>query len=189
MIARTLVCVFREWSYSLIAITIAACIFVFATWLPNLGLVWQIVVSQSVPLLYKFEILASLVGSIATNFTIFSAVYMSAIAVLFGMNAAMIVYYMKQRRSTATRTGAAGLGGLLSGFVGIGCAACGTFVLGPVLSFIGAAGLIAVLPFAGQEFGVLGVGLLGVSVYLVARKIAKPPACPMVFDSALRTNS
>ena len=188
MIARALLRGFGEWPYALIAIILGLLVFLIAAWLPNIGLMWQIVVSPAVSLPDKATILASFAGSIATNFTVFSAVYMMAIAVLFGVNAAMVIYYLKQRASTWTaRTGAAaGLGGLASGFVGIGCAACGTFVLGPALSFLGATGLLALLPFEGQEFGVLGIGMLGFSVFLVAKKIAEPLACPLGVDGDLR---
>lgn len=189
MLARALVRVFKNWSYALTATIVAFCVFVAATWLPNIGLVWNIAVSPSVPVLDKATILASFVGSIATNFTVFSGLYTIAIAVLFGMNAAMVIYYVKQRRRGSTRTGAAaGLGGLASGFVGIGCAACGTLVLGPILSFVGAAGLVALLPFEGQEFGVLGVGMLGFSILLVAKKIVEPVVCPIVVDGGIRTD-
>lgn len=120
MIGQALVCVFKEWPYILIATIISLVVLVLATWLPNLGLIWQIAVSPSVPLLDKAKILSSLVGSIATNFTVFSGIYTTAIAVLFGMNAAMVTYYVKQRKRLNTQTGsasaAAGLGGLVSGF-------------------------------------------------------------------------
>ena len=187
MIARALICVFREWTYTLIAIIIALSIFVFATWLPNFALIWKITVSPSVSLLDEVRILASLIGSIATNFTVFSGLYMTTVAVLFGMNAAMMTYYVRQRQRLNTQTGrtgvAAGLGGLASGFVGIGCAACGTFVLGPVFSFVGAGGLVALLPLEGQEFGVLGIGMLCFSIFLVAKKLAEPLACAVVVGS------
>jgi hypothetical protein len=94
-----------------------------------------------------------------------------------------VTYYVKLQKRLSMQTGqataAAGLGGLASGFIGIGCAACGTFVLGPILSFVGAAGLIALLPFGGQEFTLFGVGLLGFSLFLVAKKIREPLVCPL----------
>ena len=191
MIAQALMCVFKEWTYIVIAVAVALVVFVFATWLANLGLIWKITVSPSVPLLDKAKILASLVGSIRTNFTVFSALNTIVIAVLFGLNAAMVTYYVKLQKRLSMQTGqataAAGLGGLASGFVGIGCAACGTFVLGPILSFVGAAGLIALLPFGGQEFTLFGVALLGFSLFLVAKKIGEPLVCPLVPDDNSRT--
>lgn len=188
MIARAFIFVFSEWPYALIAIFIALFVFLVGTWLPNLGLIWQIAVSPSVSVADKAAILASFAGSITTNFTVFSASYMTAIAALFGINSAMVIYYLKRRANAWTgQTGAAaGLGGLASGFVGIGCAACGTFVLGPVLSFLGATGLVALLPFEGQEFGLIGMGMLGFSIFLVAKKIAEPRACPVLVDGGFR---
>ncbi len=190
MIAQALMRVFKERTYILIAVVVALVVFVFATWLPNLGLIWKITVSPSVPLLDKVRILVSLVGSIQTNFTVFSALYTIAIAVLFGVNAAMVTYYVKLRKRLGRQTGqasvAAGLGGLASGFFGIGCAACGTFVLGPILSFVGATGLIALLPFDGQEFGVFGVGMLVFSIFLVAKNIREPLVCPVAAEDHVR---
>ena len=183
MIARALFCVFKEWIYVLISIAVALCVFVVATWLPNLGLIWKITRSSSVPLFDKVTIFASFVGSIATNFTVLAGLYTSFTAILFGINVAMVIYYVKQPKRSNTRirrTGAVAFGGLASGFVGIGCAACGTLVLGPMLSLVGAAGLVAVLPFEGQEFGVLGVGMLAFSIFLIAKKIAEPLICPIV---------
>jgi len=106
-----------------------------------------------------------------------------AVAALFGANVALIAYYFRVRRRFARQAGQVGaatsLGGLASGFFGIGCAACGTFVLSPVLSFIGAAGLIALLPFGGEEFGALGAAMLGFSLVLTARKIGEPVVCTL----------
>ncbi len=183
MVAVGLRQVFAKGSYILLAAATGLAVFILATWLPNLGLVWQISASASVPLADKVQVLTALIGSIGTNFTFFSALSTVAIAVLFGANVAMIAYYFRVRRQIVRQAGqvgtAASLGGLASGFFGVGCAACGTFVLSPALSFIGATGLIALLPFGGEEFGALGVGMLGFSLVLTARKIGEPVACPL----------
>ena len=47
------------------------------------------------------------------------------------------------------------------------------------LAFFGAGGLIALMPLGGEEFGVLGVGMLGFSLVLTAKKIGEPIACPI----------
>ena len=187
MIFQALGQVFKGWAYVLVAVMVALVVLVFATWLPNLGLVWQIILSPSVSLFDKAEILLALVGSIGTNFTVFSALYTITIAALFGINAAMVAYCLNLRKQSVGRSGQAGgatsLGGLASGLLGIGCAACGTCVLGPVLSPVGAGGLIVLLPFDGQEFGLLGVGILVLSIVLGARKIQEPLVCPLEANS------
>ena len=178
MVAQALKQVFADSKYILVAVAAALAVFIFATWLPNLGLVWQIIVSSSVSLPDKVQVLVALVGSIGTNFTVFSALATVAIAVLFGINLAMMMFFLRLRRQFIGQGGGAtSLGGLASGIFGIGCAACGTFVLGPVLSFAGASALIALLPFGGHEFSVLGLGMLGFSLFLIARKIREPLLC------------
>jgi hypothetical protein len=181
MVSSGLKQVFTEARYVLLAATTSLAVFILATWLPNLGLVWQIAASGSVPLFDKVRILTALVGSIGTNFTIFSALSTFALAVLFGANVSMIAYHFRTRRRLVRQAGQAGaavsLGGLASGLFGVGCAACGTFVLSPALAFVGASGLLALLPFGGEEFSVLGTGMLGLSLVLTARNIGAPVVC------------
>lgn len=188
MIVRALKQVFAEGRYVLLAATAGLAVFILATWLPNLGLVWQIAASGSIPLADKLKVLTALVGSIGTNFTVFSALTAISVAVLFGLNLAMIAYYYRLRRrlreggQVVAATGS--LGGMAGGLFGVGCAACGTFVLSPALTVLGAGGAIALLPLGGEEIGPLGVGMLGFSLFLTARKIARPGVCAIPADAA-----
>lgn len=181
MIVQTLTQVFSKSWYVLLAAIIALATFVLTTWLGNLGLVWQIATSQWLPLFDKANILLALIGSIGTNFTVFSALCAVAIAVLFGLNVAVMTYGFRQRRVMATKSGqgvaATSLGGLMSGLFGIGCAACGTLLLSPALAFLGIGTLVTLLPFGGEDFGALGVGLLSLSLIISARRIGQPMVC------------
>ena len=180
MIVQALAQVFSKGWYVLLAAIIALATFVLTTWLGNLGLVWQIATSQWLPMADKAKILLALIGSISTNFTAFSAACAS-IAVLFGMNIAVITYVFREHRRQRSQSGqivtATSLGGLVSGLFGIGCAACGTFVLGPALAIFGAGTLVTALPFGGEEFGALGVGLLSLSLIMSTRRIGQPIIC------------
>ena len=171
--------VFGKKRYLALGIITALIVFTLAVWLPNFRIIIQVVTSSTANFTDKWNILAGLFGSIKTNFTLISASYTIAIAVLFGINVAMIVYYMRRNKDMSNKAGVtgAGFGGIVSGFFGIGCAACGTLVLGPLLALIGAGGLMALLPFGGQEFGFLSVGLLGFSVFLIAKKIDTTAVC------------
>ena len=181
MIVRALAQVFSRGWYVLLAVIIALATFVLAAWLGNLGLVWQIATSQWLPMADKGRILLALIGSINTNFTMFSASCAIAIAILFGMNIAVITYVFREHRRLGSQSGqivtATSLGGLVSGLFGIGCAACGTFVLSPALAFLGAGALVTALPFGGEEFGALGVGLLNLSLVISAKRICQPIIC------------
>jgi hypothetical protein len=95
--------VFSKGSYVLLAAATAIAAFILATWLPNLGLVWQIAIADSVPVTDKLSILGALIGSIGTNFTMFSAVTAIAIAVLFGVNVAVVIYLFRSRHQGLTQ--------------------------------------------------------------------------------------
>ena len=170
--------VFRHVKYIILAVLVAVATFTVAVLLPNTKLVFQVVPDATIAIGAKLQLLFSLFGSIQTNFTAVSATYTIVIAILFGMNIALFVYYIRSRRSDAYGTStAAGIGGVVSGMFGIGCAACGTFILTWTLGLIGATGLISFLPLGGEEFGILGVFLLAFSVYMVARKVTESSIC------------
>lgn len=170
--------VFSHVSLIVLAMTVTVGAFLAAVWLPNWQLLWTIMRSEHVGLHERVSIPFSLVGSIGTNFTAVSATYTIVISVLLGINVAMLTYYVRTRRSDSSGSGAGyGVGGAVAGVFGIGCAACGTFLLTSLLALVGAGGLISFLPFGGEEFGFLGMGLLGYSVHLTTRKIHEPLVC------------
>jgi hypothetical protein len=170
--------VFQKIQYSLLAGSIALVIFSFIVLFPNLRLLIQILSNQTFSFGAKMQFVFSLFGSIQTNFTFISATYTILIAVLFGMNIAMFAYYIRRQRAVVGKSNSAlGVGGLVSGIFGIGCASCGTFILTWALGFFGATGLIAFLPLGGEEFGILGVILLLYSVVTIAKKISSPQVC------------
>lgn len=179
MAVQALKKVFRKPGYVILALIVSASAFAFAVWLPNFRLIAGIVSSPDIPLASKFEIPIGLLGSITTNFTTLSASYTIAIAVLFGVYIAMAIYFLKRRIKEVGQGGiATGFFGITSGVLGIGCAACGSFLLTSILSLIGAGGALAFLPLKGSELGILGVMLLVIAVYAMAKQITDPTVCP-----------
>ncbi len=171
--------VFAHPSYIALAGVLAILAFLLAVWFPNLGLIGEVFSGSNAPLAAKLGIALSLLGGIGTNFSLLSAGYTIAIAVLFGITAAMIVYLVKQRRiAAAGQNIAIGSGAMASGVLGVGCAACGSLILGAILPSLGAAGALAALPLNGEEFGILSVALLFISLLLISKNIAEPIVCP-----------
>lgn len=181
MFGRTLAHIFSEGGYTLLAAVSAIAAFVLYTWLPNLGLVWQIAGSNSIQFSDKIDILVALTGSIGTNFTIFSGAATIVTALLFGVNITALVYFLKARRMlgkmATMKIAATGFGGLASGILGTSCAACGPLLIGPVLAFMGFGVSTAFLPFGGEEFSIAGVLLLGLSLILTLRNIDRLIYC------------
>lgn len=177
MILDALQKVFRKPAYVVLALLVSASVFVFAVWLPNIRLVAGIVISPDVPFWSKLELPLSLLGSIGTNFTLLSASYTIVIAILFGMYVSMATYFLKLRIKEVGKGGVAtGFLGITSGVLGVGCAACGSFLL-TSLSLVGAGGVLAFLPLGGSEFGIIGAILLTLAVYMTAKKIVDPQVC------------
>ena len=179
MVRKAFQRVFSGPSYVLLAITIAVSVFAFAVWLPNWRLIFTVIASPSVNFTEAVAVIFGLFLSIGTNFTVVSASYTIVIAILFGINIALLVYYIstKRKESFQGRGGVVGIGGLVSGIFGIGCASCGTFILTSVLALVGAGGIVSFLPLGGEEFGILGVVLIGYATYWTAKKIEEPLVC------------
>lgn len=177
MIKNAFTEVFKNKSYLLLAGAVALLIFAFAVWLPNVRLLFTLVTDPTVPISVKVSFPIRLFESITTNFTTLSASYTIAIAILTGINVALFVYYVKRQRQLAQGGLAVGSIGIVSGILGMGCAACGSLILTPLLGTVGGIGVIALLPLRGGEFGILGVILLGIATYLLAKQIGKPMVC------------
>ena len=167
-------------SYAALAAAVGIVAFLLAIWLPNIALLREVFSDGQVPLEAKLGIAVSLLAGIATNFSLFSASYTVAIAILLGLDMALVVYVFRQKRTAAAGSNLVlGSGGLASGLVGVGCAACGSLILGGLVPSLGVAGALATLPLQGEEFGILSVALLLLSLMFVSKSIAEPPACPI----------
>ncbi|MHB1176663.1 MAG: hypothetical protein ACYCZJ_16250 [Sulfuriferula sp.] len=170
--------VFAQPAYLGLALAIALAAFVATLWFPNYKLIGAVFAMPDVALSAKLQLLASLLGGIATNFGVLAAFSATAIPLLFGVDIAMIVYFLRQKRARLPRGEiAAGVGGAASGAVAAGCAACGSFLLATILSFFGASGALALLPLQGEEIGLLSIALMLLSIFLIARKIVAPVVC------------
>lgn len=167
-------------AYLSLAAIITLAVFLAFLWIPNFSLIGAVFTTPDVALDTKLQLLGSLLGGIATNFDTLAAFSTVAIPLLFGVDIAMIVYYLKRKRVKLPRGEiAASLGGVASGVVAAGCAACGSFLLVTILSFLGASGALALLPLRGGELGLLSIALLVLSIFLIARKIVTPVVCEL----------
>lgn len=170
--------VFVRPAYLGLAALIGLAAFVAQLWLPNYRLLAAVFATPEAAFALKAELLASLLGGIFTNFDGVAAFSAGAVPLLFGIDLAMIVYFLRRRRARLPRGEiAAGLGGAASGAIAAGCAACGSFLLVTLLSLVGATGALALLPLRGGELGLLSIALLLLSIVLIARKIAIPVVC------------
>lgn len=98
------------------------------------------------------------------------------IALLIGLNITVSVYYFQQYIAQKRLMGV-GAFGVLFGFIGMGCAACGSIVLTSILGIGASSQLLGILPLKGVEFSIIGIVLLLVSTIIIALRIDKPGEC------------
>ncbi|MEK7134244.1 MAG: hypothetical protein AAB805_00045 [Patescibacteria group bacterium] len=189
MITRALREVFGNPAYMLLSGVVSFVAFSLAVWLPNARLLFTVAASEDASLFETLAFAFHLLLSITTNFTVLSATYTIAIALLIGANTACIIYVFRRQKSMVPKTGAvAGFFGVASGILGVGCTACGTLILTSALATFGGAGALAFLPLRGGEFGIAGVFLLFVSLFFLAKQITSPLLCyPTVIQNNNQT--
>lgn len=178
MIIGVLKKVFAKPIYLSIALTVSYCIFVIVTVSPNLQLVKIVFGSDTISFSQKLSVLISLTGAIKTNFTVLGAVSLITLAVLSGMYVSMLIYLIKNKLTNQLKSRAVtGILASISGIIGIGCMACGTFLLSSLIPVISTPIIIKYLPLAGGEFTLVGIVLLIFALYQIAKQVDSANVC------------
>jgi len=172
----TLVRIITNPKYLSLSIVVTLIIIAFAAWLPNLHLITRVMTSSTMTLWQKTNLLTSLLGSLQTNFSPLSRSVTIVSAALTGIQASLLVYYLRQTARIQQEMGVS-LAGVATSLLGVGCASCGSVVLTSLIGFGSTTALIGILPFRGQEFGILGIAILLVAIHLIMKKINDPLAC------------
>lgn len=168
--------VFTNWRYLLLSALIFFAVLLLSIWLPNLNFIRHTTFSESLTLEQKRGILISSLGAYQTNFTLFSQILTMTVAALFAINISLIVFYFA-RRISINRASGMSIFAIISGFLGVGCASCGSVILSSIFGLGTTASFLRFLPLKGKEFGLLSIIILSISTYLVAKKIQDPLFC------------
>ncbi len=169
--------VFGNFRYIALAVAIFLATLLIAIWLPNISFMYHTITSDSLTFSQKKGIIVASLGALFTNFSTLSLTLTLLNAVLFGINISMMVYYFKKRASLQKRAVKTGFFGILAGFLGIGCASCGSVLLTAIFGLGFTSSFLGFLPLSGQEFTIFGAVLLLYSLYLISKKIKNPMVC------------
>ena len=168
--------VFKKPSYAILALVVSFVIYVVSIWLPSKDLLRLVFNSELFDFGEKIKFLWNMFGLIKTNFTITSGTFVVILSLLGGVNMTLFTFYFK-RRVKLQKSAGVGLIGIIVGFLGIGCASCGSIVLSSLIGFSAAVSFVGFLPFHGLEFAIIGIVVIIVSIYLIAKKIQNPLLC------------
>ena len=95
---------------------------------------------------------------------------------LVGIQTALLILYIRQTAKLQQTTGITFLGTAAS-MLGVGCASCGSVVLTTVFGFSSMVVILGLLPLKGQEFSIVGVGILLLAIKQTMMKIDHPAVC------------
>lgn len=146
----------------------------------NTALVQSVLLDQNVSGAFKLNFIWSLLIGAPVSMGWFTFTLLLITTLLLSVVVSMGVYVYRHRRHLAHQGKALAVttsGGVLATFFGVGCAACGSLLLGGLLAALGGSGFLLLLPLHGGEFGIVAVVLLVFAIYSLAKIITTPAVC------------
>lgn len=138
---------------------------------------YQLFHFDSLPLYKRITLAFQTFFDIVNTFTPGALILVVLGSFLGGINLSLAYTYMKIRGEVIVKSGLYSGIGLFLAFLGIGCAACGTALLSVLLGFLGFSTMLNVLPYQGQEIGYIGIIILCIATYSLAKKVSAPNVC------------
>lgn len=165
---QTIGWVLSKWQYALLALATAFLFFELIYWMFNFGVLFTILGSGGVSVAEKINVLMSPIGSIVTSSGAFVASLMVVLSLLQGINIAVLTFTIRhQKKIDPSLLGGSTFVGLLA-LIGLGCPACGTSLITPVVALFVSTSAVAIsekimlviLPIA-IIIGLYGIYILG----------------------------
>ena len=173
--------VFSHPAYWIVCIGIFFIVVLVIAYFTNLDLTLGLFSSSDANLKQKGEALFSFGSSISSDFSRISIAYIITVAFLVGLNVSFLIYYIRQRKritqgilqplSSVQLTGVTAITVMM---LSIGFAALGAALAVPLSSVLSIHWLTTHMPFNGQEFGIIAIILLSVSIVILLNKIGDP---------------
>lgn len=154
-------------TYAVVAVVAAVVGLTLFVATQNLQPILDLVIGGPLSLGGRVTILLGLYPFLGSIYGPITGSLLLALAVLIGVDVAMVVYHVREHGLSA-REGSSGAVGLVLGTLGAGCAACGTAILAGLLSLFGATGVLTLLPLEGQEFSIVAIAVVVLSIYWIA---------------------
>ncbi len=177
IIIKAIKLVFINVRYIVTGAVFALIVYFLSVFTNKLGFINYTVGSDIFTFFTKVKLIFQSLFSIDTNFTsLFTFWTVVLLAIVSGINIAMLVYLLR-RQAKASKEAGASFFGIIAGMFGIGCAACGSVILTSIFGLGFTASLISFLPLDGGEFMILALIVMIISVYYVSKKIVDPMIC------------
>lgn len=169
--ARGLFIVAKKPTYILLTLLISLLTLGVILWSLNIDLLGYILFDSPLNAVEKADFIADIYAGISTNYESLQSMIMVIFSALFGFNIATIIYVFRggQRQAVKSKSSVAGLSvAVISG----GCIACGTSIITPILTTIGATGSAALSREIGLYLNVVGIALTIYSLFSLGQRVA-----------------
>lgn len=176
--ARTILWVFTKWRYAVLALVVAFLFFELIYWLFNLSVLGVVLGSVKLSIFDKLEFLIDPILSLGSIMGAGTASMMLLLSLVQGMNIALLTYIIRnQPKVEAKAIGGSAFIGVLA-VIGIGCPACGTSLIAPVVALFVSGSAVAVsetitrialpIALAAGFYGLYALGIQAANVKAIA---------------------
>lgn len=161
--------------YLLLAVVVSVVFYEIIFWLANLGLAHYLLTTPFLTVMDKLELIVRSYTGIITPPLSSLATTLFVVSLLQGIAVAGIVYVVRTQKqkkdSIVKEMSGAGVAGILSA-IGLGCAACGTSLLMPVIAFFFASSSAALADVVGFYSVILALVAAIITVHIIGLKVA-----------------
>ncbi len=168
--------VFRSRLYVVLTVVLALIFLVIVLLLPGLSSLKFAFSAEYFDWKDKLAVVKEVIFMVGQAYTILQKSLIIIGVILMSVNFSMLVYLVR-KRAGVLKTSGISIAGAAAGALGLGCSACGSFVLASFIGVTGAAGVLGSLPLKGSEFGIVSIFLILLSIYLIAQKVRAPLIC------------
>ncbi len=155
--------------------TLVLLILLFAVW--NGSAAFDMLTITSLSLGSRVLLFLKIFFDGVSNFSVATLTLSVVGSFLGGVNFTLAYVYFRIRGEALFHSGLYNGVGLLLAYFGVGCAACGTAFVGVLFSALGLTPFLHMLPFGGEEFGVVGLIILTFATYSLSKKVIAPLVC------------
>lgn len=170
-------------AYLLLALTTSVLFYEFIFWFLNLGLLQYLLTTPFLSIGDKLQMLIGSYSGVFTSPLSPLAITLFAVSIFQGVAIAALFYSIRKERAMQRgflkSFGGTGIAGVLS-VLGLGCAACGTSLVTPILTFFFATSSVALAEEVGFYSAILALVVSVITVYLSGLKLSTRLQTPTV---------
>lgn len=160
--------------YLLCALGIGIVLYILLFWINNIGLLGHILSTPSIPPTIKLQLLSGTFTSIGTHSGSWILAVVLVMSILQGFIISALGFMIRRQHNINKAAGAVGQTGLAGLFAaaGLGCSACGTSVLTPLLSTLGATASHSVSLVLGKVAILASLIITVGALYVVGKRLS-----------------